>query len=41
MRPIVIDSFAHQNWPEPAQIRVGFDSSERVAANGGWHYFKG
>lgn len=40
MRAIVVDCFADSEWPDAEHIHVGFDSSERVAANGGWHYFK-
>lgn len=40
MRAVVLDSFAHENWPDVERIRVGFDSEKRVAAEGGWQYFK-
>jgi hypothetical protein len=40
MRATVVDCFVAQEWPDAEQIHVGFDSFDRVAANGGWHYFK-
>jgi hypothetical protein len=32
--------FAAESWPDAGNVRVGFDSADRVASQGGWHYFK-
>lgn len=32
--------FAAESWPHAGNVRVGFDSADRVASQGGWHYFK-
>jgi hypothetical protein len=40
IRSVVVDCFAHENRPDADAIHVGFDSSVRVAENGGWHYFR-
>ena len=37
---IVRSAFADRRWPDAGNVRVGFDSDERVAASGGWTYFK-
>lgn len=39
MSAVVRRAFAEHNWPRP-DVRVGFDSDERIAESGGWHYFK-
>lgn len=40
MRSAVVDCFAREGWPDAQHIHVGFDSADRVAAEGGWAYFK-
>lgn len=40
MRNVVVDCFTVEDWPNVETVHVGFDSEARVAAEGGWHYFK-
>jgi hypothetical protein len=40
MRRAVQDEFAKVGWPNPNRVSVGFDSSNRVDAAGGYAYFK-
>jgi hypothetical protein len=34
------DRFESAGWPNEQQVRVMFDSAERVQRSGGWSYFK-
>lgn len=36
----VRNKFESVDWPDGNQVRVMFDSAERVAQGGGWSYFK-
>jgi hypothetical protein len=40
MQSIVRSCLEQRGWPDAAHAAVGFDSEERVAAGGGWQYFK-
>lgn len=40
MRDAVRAEFAKVGWPDPTRVAVGFDSSNRVEAAGGFAYFK-
>jgi len=40
MREAVRAEFAQVGWPDPTRVSVGFDSSNRVEAAGGFAYFK-
>jgi hypothetical protein len=40
MRAIVVAAYQEAGWPDAAAVKVGFDSTERVAAQGGFAYFK-
>ena len=37
---VVREELAQAGWPDAEQADVGFDSDERVAQQGGWHYFR-
>lgn len=37
---VVREELARVNWPDAGRADVGFDSDERVAQQGGWHYLK-
>ncbi|GII27571.1 hypothetical protein Pmi06nite_10130 [Planotetraspora mira] len=40
MRSLVIACFQEAQWPNPENLRVGFESRERViSGGGGWVYF--
>jgi hypothetical protein len=40
MREAVRTEFAKVGWPDPTRVSVGFDSSNRVEAAGGFAYFR-
>jgi hypothetical protein len=40
MQAVVRHELEAVGWPSADRARVGFDSSHRVDAGGGWHYFK-
>ncbi len=40
MREAVRAEFAKVGWPDPTRVSVGFDSSNRVEAAGGFPYFR-
>jgi len=41
LRQDVVTSFADEAWPDAEHLRVGFDAEARVAAEGGYRYFRG
>jgi len=40
MRDLVVAGLAREGWPDADHARIGFESDARVAAGGGWHYFR-
>jgi hypothetical protein len=40
VRPEVVSAFEERGWPNPSAISVNVESEPRVAAGGGWFYFK-
>ncbi len=40
MRETLRHEFTKVDWPHADSVRVGFDSSHRAQAEGGWTYFK-
>ncbi|MFJ2828889.1 hypothetical protein ACIPC1_15135 [Streptomyces sp. NPDC087263] len=41
MRQDVVAAFTEEGWPDAEHLRVGFDAEARVAAEGGFRYFRG
>lgn len=37
---MIREAFAQEKWPQASGVKVGFESDERVEAEGGWAYFK-
>ncbi|MFF3328710.1 hypothetical protein ACFYWX_03965 [Streptomyces sp. NPDC002888] len=40
LRRLVVQAFEEVGWPNASAVTVGFESAERVAAEGGFHYFR-